>query len=196
MTNTSASYSITIPGDTSGTWATDTTTGLSITFCFGSGTTYQTTASTWQAGNFLATSTQTNFLATANAALNISDIQLEIGSTATTFEQRSYGLEFGLCQRYYQTGLYSSGLVGSGTTNAAGQVEFFMPMRVTPTVTQGGTYTITNGATSYGQSSASFTSTANPYKTAVNLANYTGLTSTSPYITDSGSSGFNASAEL
>jgi hypothetical protein len=127
---------------------------------------------------------------------SIGNCQLELGSVATTFEQRSYGLELMLCQRYYETGLYASGLVGSGTTNAAGQVGFFVPMRVSPTVTQGGTYTVTNGATSYGQSSASFTSTANPYKTAVNLANYTGLTSAAPYITDSGSNGFNASAEL
>ena len=127
---------------------------------------------------------------------SIGNFQLELGSTATTFEQRPYGMELGLCQWYYQTGLYASGLVGSGTTNAAGQVEFSMPMRVSPTVTQGGTYTITNGVTTFSQSSASFTSTPNPYKTQVNLANYTGLTSTSPYITDSGSSGFNASAEL
>ena len=133
---------------------------------------------------------------TAGLTWTIGNVQLERGPVATIFEQRPYGMELGLCQWYYQTGLYASGLVGSGTTNAAGQVEFSMPMRVSPTVTQNGTYTITNGATSYGQSSASFTSTPNPYKTAVNLANYTGLTSAAPYITDSGSSGFNASAEL
>ena len=127
---------------------------------------------------------------------SIGNFQLELGSTATTFEQRSYGLELMLCQRYFETGLYASALIGSGSVNVIGQVGFFAPMRVAPTVTQSGVYTVTNGATTFSQSSASFTSTSNPYITSINLANFTSITSTAPYITESGSNGFNASSEL
>nr|BAR22137.1 putative carbohydrate binding domain containing protein [uncultured Mediterranean phage uvMED]BAR39032.1 putative carbohydrate binding domain containing protein [uncultured Mediterranean phage uvMED] len=70
---------------------------------------------------------------TNDATLEITGVQLEVGSVATDFEHRSFGQELALCQRYYQTGfikIYDS--------NAGVQVisQNFMPeMRAAPTVT-------------------------------------------------------------
>ena len=49
--NTWEYKTVTIPGDTSGTWDTDTTAGMIVTFGLGAGTDYQGTADAWQAGN-------------------------------------------------------------------------------------------------------------------------------------------------
>jgi len=61
------------------------------------------------------------------------DVQLEAGSVATPFERRPYGLEFGLCQRYYQ----SLGNMPLSAYSASGVLGFTYPapMRATPTVT-------------------------------------------------------------
>ena len=40
--------------------------------------------------------------AQTSGAWTIGDVQLELGSVATTFEHRHYGIELGLCQRYYE----------------------------------------------------------------------------------------------
>lgn len=126
---------------------------------------------------------------------SIGNFQLELGSTATTFEQRSYGLELMLCQRYYETGLYASGLIALGATNILGQIGFFVPMRTTPTMTQNGVYIVIN-PTAVSQSSASVAITANPYKAFANFANFSGLTAAAAYVTDSTSNSLNALAEL
>jgi hypothetical protein len=101
ITNANASYSVTIPGDTSGTWLTDTGIGLRVGFGFaGNGTSVASTDSAWVASGAVVASTQTNFLGTSTASLNITDVQLEVGPVATPFEQRPYGMELALCQRY------------------------------------------------------------------------------------------------
>lgn len=61
---------------------------------------------------------------TVNQGFYLGDVQLEVGSQATPFEQRPYGVELQLCQRYYYkyaTGsTYSSaGLLNAVTTTIA-----------------------------------------------------------------------------
>jgi hypothetical protein len=107
--NTWEQKSVTIAGDTTGTWATDNSTGIAVTWDLGSGTNWNGTANTWQAGNFLRTSGCVNWIATAGATFQITGVQLEKGSTATSFDYRPYGTELQLCQRYYQR---SAGQVG------------------------------------------------------------------------------------
>jgi len=71
--------------------------------------------------------------------LNITGVQLEVGSEATPFEHRSYGDELQRCLRYYekQTGLASSaqGLVPATTTAREHVEKWAVTKRATPTVT-------------------------------------------------------------
>lgn len=75
-------------------------------------------------------------------------VQLEAttGSVATPFEQRSYGLEFALCQRYYQTILWLNSIVATGASqDTYTTVNFPVTMRIAPAsvVKTAGTFTNT-----------------------------------------------------
>jgi hypothetical protein len=116
--NTWEKKSITVTGGlpASGTWNFTNGAGLYVSWILACGTTYQTTANAWQTGNLIATSSQVNCLDTIGNIFAITGVQLEIGSVATTFEQRPYGMELTLCQRYYQK-TYAQG-VAPGTAGA------------------------------------------------------------------------------
>jgi hypothetical protein len=100
--NTWESKSITIVGDTTGTWTTDNSAGLGIRFGLGSGATYTGTAGAWAAGNFLSATGATSVVGTSGATFYITGVQLEKGSTATSFDYRPYGTELQLCRRYFE----------------------------------------------------------------------------------------------
>ena len=103
VSNTEETASITVTLDTTGTWVTTGTgNGLLVGFSMGSGSTYHATADTWTAGTYFATSNQVNALDSASNYFRITDVQLELGSTATEFEVRPVGDTLALCQRYYQ----------------------------------------------------------------------------------------------
>jgi hypothetical protein len=98
--NTWEYKTVTVAGDTTGTWLTTNGAGLTVLWDFGSGTNLNTTAGAWQAGNFYRTSACTTIASTTNATLQVTGVQLEKGSTATSFDYRPYGTELALCQRY------------------------------------------------------------------------------------------------
>jgi len=130
--------SVTIPGDTAGTWLADNGTGLVVRFGLGTGTTRRGTADTWvTTSDVVGTSSPTpaNIMGAVNNYIYITGVQLEAGSVATPFERRPYGTELSLCQRYYYK--TTIGRQGTGfaktTTVAEVYVPFQVNMRVAPT---------------------------------------------------------------
>jgi hypothetical protein len=139
----------TIPGDTAGTWVTSGNgIGLYLNFGLGSGSTYSGTAGAWATGNYIQPTSTVSVVGTSGANFFLTGVQLETGSTATPFEQRLYGTELSLCQRYcFLAGLQSYGGGGGGgnsiygpayaqsATNAFAVIYFPTPMRTLPTLT-------------------------------------------------------------
>ena len=154
--NTWEQKTITFSGDQSGTWVTNNGIGLITNFDLGSGTTSNaTTAGTWQAGRVLRTSACTNFIGTTGATFYITGVQLEKGSTATSFDYRPYGTELQLCQRYYETGLCYL-LQAPGSLNAAGQtVGFRVTKRAAPTLNGSSGWSALSSCTANAPDSAS-----------------------------------------
>jgi hypothetical protein len=136
--NTWEQKSVTIAGDTSGTWLTNNGIGLIITFDLGSGSTYKGTANSWAASDLFAPTGSTNVVGTNGATFYITGVQLEKGSTATSFDYRPYGTELALCQRYYYritpgtNTPFGSGFNASATRHY-GQIFFPVMMRTAPT---------------------------------------------------------------
>jgi hypothetical protein len=99
--NTWTSISVTIAGDTSGTWLTTNGIGIRVGFDLGSGTTYKGAAGSWGSTFFNGVTGGVNVIGTSGATFYITGVQLEAGSVATPFERRPYGTELQLAQRYY-----------------------------------------------------------------------------------------------
>ena len=149
--NTFEQKTITIPGDTAGTWVTDSSgAGIYVSFSLGSGSTYSGTANAWAAAYYVQPTGSTSLLATNGATLYITGVQLEKGSVPTSFDYRPYGTELVLCQRYYQ----ATGNVSVSAYSTTGVLGFIFPvvMRASPTVTfsyngtANNTYRIDTGA--------------------------------------------------
>jgi hypothetical protein len=140
--NTWEYKTITIAGDTTGTWNTTNSGGIAVIFDLGSGSNYQSTVNTWGAGNYFSTSGATSVIGTNGATWYLTGAQLEQNTTATPFERRMYGTELALCQRYYETGSgFFNGLNPSfGNNNPHGMLagtNFQVTKRATPSITLG-----------------------------------------------------------
>jgi hypothetical protein len=112
--STWTTVSVTVAGDTSGTWIGATNgIGLSVIFNLGCGATYSSTANSWLTGNYTAVTGSVSVVGTSGATFYITGVQLEKGSTATSFDFRDYGRELAMCQRYFESTYPSGTAVGS-----------------------------------------------------------------------------------
>ena len=163
--NTWEQKSVTISGDTSGTWLTNNGTGILLTFGLGIGSTFSGTAGAWVAANYSTVTGATSVVGTNGATFYITGVQLEKGSTATAFDYRPYGTELSLCQRYYLKSYDTTVVPGTASqvngcliykvssntvpiNEPFGSVIFPVTMRASPTVTpygfQGGSGKVSN----------------------------------------------------
>jgi hypothetical protein len=139
--NTWEYKTVTIAGDTSGTWLTTNGIGLWVSFSLGMGSTYSAAAGSWVGAEEYAATGSVSVVGTNGATFYITGVQLEAGSTASSFEYRNYGQELALCQRYCQR--YRSAqafdfygmvfLEDSSTVN--GSIFFPTTMRSAPSAT-------------------------------------------------------------
>ena len=140
--NTWELKTITIPGDTTGTWLTTTGTGLQINFALGAGSTFSGTAGAWAGSAFYTATGATSVVGTSGATFYITGVQLEAGTVASPFERRDYGRELLMAQRYY-TRFFGDGAGQSGiatgfqtsTTAAVFNLQLPAQMRSEPTAT-------------------------------------------------------------
>lgn len=126
LTSTWKKYSITvdIPSVAGKTIGTDGNDHLRLRIFFNAGTTYSAISAN---------------LGQQSGTFDIAQVQLEEGSVATDFEQRPFGLELYLCQRYFQIGIFGGGSAyyyggANGAGYNAGSLAFNPPMRTTPSI--------------------------------------------------------------
>jgi hypothetical protein len=118
--NTWQYQTITIPGDTTGSWFSNNNIGIGVFISLGVGSNYTSTANgTWQTGNYLNATGAVNVVSNANGSFYLTGVQLEEGRVATPFEFRHYGTELSLCQRYYEVLPVNA---GDADTNYMGQI--------------------------------------------------------------------------
>lgn len=142
--NTWEQKTITIVGPTVGGttyWPVDNQGSLRLNFSLGTGSTYSGTAGAWTANDYFSATGSTNLISTNSATWYMTGVQVEVGSTATPFEQRLYGTELQLCQRYAisygGTASYErfGSCIGYATTAIQASTYFPVEMRTAPSLT-------------------------------------------------------------
>jgi hypothetical protein len=102
VANSTTNVSITIPGDTTGTWLVNNGVGMTISFGLGAGSTLSAAAGAWTTSSAITCTGATSLVGTSGATFAVTGIQFEKGSTATPFDYRPYGYDLALCQRYFE----------------------------------------------------------------------------------------------
>jgi hypothetical protein len=197
--NTWEYETITIAGDTTGTWVGATNgNGLQLNFSLGAGSSRIGTAGAWAAAGYYGATGQTNLVATNAATWQIVGVQLEKGSTATSFDYRPFGTEELLCQRYYYKhadgSVASNQIVSIGFYESSGvifgSVKFPVTMRAIPTnVSASGT----NYYSLFGVMNDQFNSLSNAL-TSVNQAGFFNASEASGTAGQTGSLRLNSSS--
>jgi len=161
--NTWEQKSVTIAGDTTGTWLTDNSVGLNLRFSAGSGTSVSGTAGVWGSTRYFSVTGAVSVVGTSGATFYITGVQLEVGSTATSFDYRPYGTELALCQRYLPafnnsgTGATFPYGAAYSTTRFNTTVVFPVPTRTAPTgISTSGTFIVSDGVTTFTATALAF----------------------------------------
>jgi hypothetical protein len=196
--NTWEQKTVTVAGDTTGTWLTTNGVGMRVSLEVGIGTSLSNTAGAWAAGTYYGATGATNVLATNGATIQWTGVQLEVGSSATGFEYENYTSLLSKCYRYYYN--VPAGVTIPGRGNGSAGTVSMMPtpvtMRTTPTAPS------TSSAVLYSVSgySGSVTTTwysfsVNPVGVGFQTTGFSGGTDNRPNLVEVGS-GFYLSAEL
>ena len=201
--NTWEYETITIAGDTSGTWIGSTNgIGIRVKFNLGTGSTYLQTAGAWTASYANGATGSVALVNTNTATFYITGVQLEAGTTASPFEYRQYGTELVLCQRYYETSRGTASTFTQGTTiaypvfvsdtNRTSGRQFSVAKRSAPTVTiysrnntSGKVSTVSAGTDNAGTASTSGISETGWSNTVIGTATTAGLGIEVAYVADS-----------
>ena len=164
---------VTIAGDTSGTWLTTTGVGITLSFSLGSGSDFTGTSDQWAAGNLLAPTGATSVVGTNGATFYITGVQLEKGSTATSFDYREYGEELRRCQRYGESVIAGYTVQAAGAPSAGNQQQisgsFATTKRSTPTMSfiSGTAWQYYNGS-AYVDGTTNLSATINSWRASIN----------------------------
>lgn len=153
--NTWEKKSVTIAGDTTGTWNPTNATGIRLWLGLGVGSTFSGTAGAWASANFNTATGATSIVGTSGATFYITGVQLEKGTQATSFEYRQYGQELALCQRYTQVfggdSNYNTvgtlGIAQSATTVGYYSFPLATQLRANPSLSYSGNWRVDDGYT-------------------------------------------------
>ena len=183
VANTWEQKTITVIGDTTGTWLNTNGLGITLSINLGTDTTYSGTAGSWAGTNYLSATGATSVVGTSGATFYITGVQLEAGSTASPFAHENYGDTLQKCQRYYYS--ISEAQLGEGLLFGIGTfydgsdlrviVNLPVTMRATPTIESSSTTNdfrlINNGGSDYftgiGSAGGNFRTAAHLYKAGV-----------------------------
>jgi hypothetical protein len=195
--NTWEQKTITIAGPTSGTWLSTNGIGINLSFSLATGSTFSGTAGAWTgAVNAYNATGATQPFSTNAATWYVTGVQLEKGSTATSFDYRPYGTELQLCQRYFISyggdTVYNKGGFGGSAASGTGATNFVcfpVQMRSTPSFSYTGSWAVSDGVA--GTAVTSLATLSNQSSSLIGLLQITvasGLTTYRPYWLESNNS--------
>ena len=146
-----ARYTMTVPAASSTQIDNDNSNEMQVNFWLHAGSTF--TSGTMSASLEPVTNANRaagigSIFASTDNEIEITGIQLEVGSQATPFEHRSFGEELALCQRYFE--LLNGGIAmgaSDSATNTQASVQYKVSKRAGATIAKSGTVYANDGAT-------------------------------------------------
>ena len=153
VTTSWAKITLLIPADTTGAYDDDNAASLTLNIWLHAGSTYTSgtlNSSAWAAStNANRAAGISSFYDATSRTFFITGVQMELGATGTEFEHVPYGIEKEWCKRYfYRLGAATNALFEKGYNSAGAYsgptITHHPEMRVAPTITKTGTFSVSN----------------------------------------------------